>query len=226
MVRKADKSQKQKIRLPFSAIIMYLSLAAILLTGVTYSKYVTGTTTGDAARVAYMKDISIEETGNFTEQNKWIILPGVDMEKNATVRFEGSEMACYIFLHIKTTGWTRKNTNTHAFSCPVDNTEALAWEVSSTWSHLIDDGTGGAVYYCIVSANTTFDAEVLGNNGKITVSPELTRTQLETLTKNLGNELTIDIGAIAVQYHGISDESGYADEKARAQAVWDLVKTK
>ena len=224
MVCKADKSQKQKFRLPFSAIVMYLSLAAILLTGVTYSKYVTGTTTGDAARVAYMKDISIEETGNFTEQNKWIILPGVDMEKNAAVHFEGSEMACYIFLHIKTTGWTRKQT--HSYSCPVDNTEALAWEVSSNWSYLTDDGTGGAVYYCIVSANTTFDAEVLGNNGKITVSPELTRTQLGTLTENLENGLSIDIGAIAMQYHGISGDAEYADELSRAKAAWELVKTK
>lgn len=224
MVRKSDKSQKQKFRLPFSAIIMYLSLAAILVTGVTYSKYVTGTTTGDAARVAYMKDISIEETGNFTEQNKWIILPGVNMEKNATVHFEGSEMACYIFLHIKTTGWTRNQT--HSYSCPVDNTEALAWNVRQDWKYLTDDGTGGAVYYSVVSANTVFRADVLGNNGTITVSPELTRTQLEALTENLENGLSIDIGAIAVQYHGISEESGYTDELSRAQAVWDLVKTK
>ena len=98
MKHEIKKSKKKRIKLPFSAVLIYLLLIAILLSGVTFSRYVTGTTVADSARVAYMKDISISETGNFTEQNKWIILPGVDMQKNATVHFEGSEMACYIFL--------------------------------------------------------------------------------------------------------------------------------
>ena len=219
MVRKADKSQKQKFRLPFSAIIMYLSLAAILLTGVTYSKYVTGTTTGDAARVAYMKDISIEETGNFTEQNKWIILPGVDMEKNATVRFEGSEMACYVFCEVKTEGWTRSDatSDNHSYSYSDGTLSGLDWKVDNSWTYL--DGTKDStknkddvVYWKLVEANTPLNDVILADDGKISVSENLTRSQLDTMTKNL----SIEFNVTAVQY------GGFADEKA----AWAAVKGK
>lgn len=215
MKHEAKKSQKKKIRLPFSAVLMYLLLIAILLSGVTFSRYVKGTTVADSARVAYMKDISISETGNFTEPNKWTVLPGVDMKKNASVHFEGSEMACYIFLEIKTDGWTR--TGEHSYACPTDGAKALSWSVDTAWKFLSGD-KGGAVYYRIVSANTEFDSEVLGNGGTITVSRELTRTQLEKLTEDLTTELSIDIGATAVQYHGVSDDAAYT-ELQRAEAV-------
>ena len=83
--------QKRKIRLPFSAVLLYLALIAILLSGVTFSRYMAGTTVVDTARVASMKNITITETGNFTEQNKWVILPGVNLNKNAVIHFDGSE---------------------------------------------------------------------------------------------------------------------------------------
>ena len=225
MEHKTIKSQKRKIKLPFSAVLMYLLLISVLLSGVTFSRYVTGTTVADSARVAYMKDISISETGNFTEQNKWIILPGVDMQKNASVHFEGSEMACYVFLEIKTNGWTR--TGEHSYACRIDGKDALSWCVESgedRWNFLSGDDSG-AVYYHIVSANTPFDSEVLGNGGIITVDKNLTRTQLERLTANLASELSIDIAATAVQYHGFSENPDYT-ERERAAAVWNLVKTR
>ena len=213
MKHEIKKSKKKRIKLPFSAVLIYLLLIAILLSGVTFSRYV---------RVAYMKDISISETGNFTEQNKWIILPGVDMQKNATVHFEGSEMACYIFLEIKTNGWTR--TDEHSYACRIDDTEALSWNVGTDWIFLSGDN-GGAVYYRIVSANTEFDSEVLGDGGTITVSRKLTRTQLEKLTEDLTTELSIDIGATAVQHHGYSEHPEYT-ELQRAEAVWNIVKAR
>ncbi len=222
MQHNTPRSKRKRIRLPFSAVLMYLLLIAFLLSGVTFSRYVTGTTVADSARVAYMKDISISETGNFTEQNKWIILPGVDMQKNATVHFEGSEMACYIFLEIKTNGWTR--TGEHSYACPVDGAVALSWNVDANWAFLSGDN-GGAVYYRIASANTELDTEVLGNGGTITVSKELTRTQLEKLTNDLTTDLSIDIGATAVQYHGYSEHTEYT-ELQRAEAVWNIVKAR
>ena len=222
MKQETQKEKKKRIRLPFSAVLMYLLLIAILLSGVTFSRYVTGTAVADSARIAYMKDVSISETGNFTEQNKWIILPGVDMQKNATVHFEGSEMACYIFLEIETNGWTR--TGEHSYACLVDGKEVLSWDVGAEWTFLSGDNDG-EVYYRIVSANDPFDSEVLGNGGTIIVSKELTRTQLEKLTENLTTDLSIDIGAAAVQYHGYPEHPEYT-EIQRAEAVWNIVKAR
>lgn len=77
--------QKPKFRLPFSAVLLYLLLIAAAVSGVTFSKYVTGTTVGDTARVAIMRDITVTETGNFAETDKWVITPGVDMIKNSRI---------------------------------------------------------------------------------------------------------------------------------------------
>ena len=81
------------------------------------------------------------------------------------------------------------------------------------------------MYYRIVSANTEFDSEVLGDGGTITVSRKLTRTQLEKLTEDLTTELSIDIGATVVQYHGYSEHPEYT-ELQRAEAVWNIVKAR
>ena len=106
-----NKNRRPKPRLPFSAVLSYLVLLAAAVSGVTFSKYMAGTTVGDTARVAIMRDITVTETGNFAEPDKWVITPGVDMIKNAVVNFKGSEMACYVFCEIKATGWSRLNDN-------------------------------------------------------------------------------------------------------------------
>ena len=211
--------KKRKTGLPFSAVLLYLAVIATVLSGITFSRYMTGTTVAGTARVASMKNITISETGNFTEQNKWIILPGVDLKKNAMIHFEGSEMACYVFLRIETAGWQR--TGQYAYACPIDGTEALQWTVDPTWIFLFGDD-GGAVYYRIVRAGNEFDAMVLGNEGTILVDKNLTRTQLARLTEHLTSDLSIEIGATAVQYHGFS-ENPEDTEQARARAVWKLV---
>lgn len=89
MKHSGKTEQKPKFRLPFSAVLLYLLLIAAAVSGVTFSKYVTGTTVGDTARVAIMRDITVTETGNFAETDKWIITPGVDMIKKCRCEFRG-----------------------------------------------------------------------------------------------------------------------------------------
>lgn len=212
--------KKPKFRLPFSAALLYLALIAAALSGVTFSKYMTGTTVGDTARVAIMRDITVTETGNFAESDKWIITPGVDMIKNAVVNFEGSEMACYVFCEIKTTGWSRLDEHSFAFSGGSEN--ILGWAVNNDWKFLSGNGSE-AVYYRIVSANAVLKADVLADGGKITVSENITKTQLDSLPK----DMQIKISATAVQYNGFSEETGAEyTEAQRALAAWNAVKNK
>ena len=222
MKSKETQAKKLKFRLPFSAVMTYLLLIAIALSGITFSKYVTGTTVGDSARVAYMKEITISETGNFSEPSRWIITPGVDMTKSATVSFEGSEMACYIFLEIKASGWTRADN--YGYACTVGSESILTWRVNNDWTYL-SGSEDGAVYYRIVSANSTLNAEVIADGGKITVSEDLTKTQLDSFP----SDMSIKISATAVQYHGFSEsvelESGYS-EQDWAKAAWEIVRNK
>lgn len=212
--------KKPNFRLPFSAVLLYIVLISAAVSGVTFSRYVTGTTVGDAARVAIMRDITVTETGNSSGTDKWVITPGVDMIKKAVVNFEGSEMACYVFCEIKTTGWSRLDEHSFAFSGGGEN--ILGWAVNNNWRFLSGNGSE-AVYYCIVSANTVLQADVLAEGGKITVSENITKTQLDSLPK----DMQIKISAAAVQYNGFSEgsEAGYT-EAQRALAAWEAVKNK
>ena len=220
MMHSENQKRNPKFRLPFSAVLLYIVLIAAAVSGVTFSKYVTGTTVGDAARVAIMRDITVTETGNFAEPDKWVITPGVDMIKNAVVNFEGSEMACYVFCEIKTTGWSRLDEHSFAFSGGSEN--ILGWAVNNGWNYLSGNGSE-AVYYRTVSANAVLQADVLAEGGKITVSENITKTQLDSLPK----DMQIKISATAVQYNGFSEETGAEyTEAQRALAAWNAVKNK
>ena len=213
--------QKSKFRLPFSAVLLYLVLIAAALSGVTFSRYMAGTTAGDTARVAIMRDITVTETGNFAEPDKWVITPGVDMIKKAVVNFEGSEMACYVFCEIKTTGWSRMDDN-YSFVFSGGNENILGWAVNNGWKFLSGNGSE-AVYYRIVSANAVLQEDVLAEGGKITVSENITKTQLDSLPK----DMQIKISATAVQYNGFSEGStAEYTEAQRALAAWNAVKSK
>ena len=215
-----NQKRNPKFRLPFSAVLLYLVLIAVALSGVTFSKYITGTTVGDTARVAIMRDITVIETGNFAEPDEWVITPGVDMIKNAVVNFEGSEMACYVFCEIKTTGWSRLDEHSFAFSGGGEN--ILGWAVNNDWKFLSGNGSE-AVYYRTVSADSGLTADVLADGGKITVSENITKTQLDSLPK----DMQIKISATAVQYNGFSEGStAEYTEAQRALAAWNAVKSK
>lgn len=218
MEQQTNQNKKAKFRLPFSAVLLYLALIAAALSGVTFSRYVTGTTVSDSARVAMMKELTVTETGGLDQR---VILPGVDMAKKAVVDFEGSEMACYVFCAITTNGWTRAD-NFHYTA----GTDILNWAVDSAkWTYLKEDGST-SVYYCIVNANTALHADVLADGGRITVSADITRSQLNALAASAA-PLSIKISATAVQYHGFSEglPAGYT-EAERAEAAWNAVKGK
>ena len=167
-----------------------------------------------------MRDITVTETGNSSGTDKWVITPGVDMIKKAVVNFEGSEMACYVFCEIKTTGWSRLDEHSFAFSGGGEN--ILGWAVNNNWRFLSGNGSE-AVYYCIVSANTVLQADVLAEGGKITVSENITKTQLDSLPK----DMQIKISATAVQYNGFSEGSAAEyTEAERALSAWNAVKNR
>lgn len=219
MEHKPNQNQKSKFRIPFSALLLYLALAAAVLSGVTFSKYMGGTALGDSARVAIIRDIAITETGNFAQPNQWVIVPGVDMIKNAVVDFEGSEMACYVFLETETNGWSRISDYVFAYTA-ADGEEILGWSVKTDWIFLSSDGIK-TVYYRKLSANTELHEDILADGGKITVSENIKKSLLEQMP----DELTIKISVVAAQYNGFTEQldPGYNDNE-RAAAAWNAVK--
>lgn len=212
-----EQKKKNRVRLPLRAYLLYLLVVTFALTGVTFSRYVTSSNGGDAARVAVIRDLTVTETGDVpADGGRWLLAPGVELTKNAVVTLESSEMACYVFLELETEGWQR--TGTHSYAIQDGAGKVLsAWRVETAWQFL-SGGTDSAVYYQIVPANTPFSAAVIGDDGRITVSADVTASQLKALA---AEGLRIGIHAAAVQYQGLDDGM---DSTTRAEAAWNAVR--
>lgn len=215
--RTESPEKKQKRKLPVQAYLLYLLLAVFLVTGVTFSRYLTTTNGGDSARVVKIGGVTLSESGDFYETGKLRMIPGVNLTKKASVSFEGSETACYLFIEVMPTGWATADNYTFTASA-----KKLSWSVGSDWTHLTADG-GKYVYYTVLAPNTTVtDKDIIADN-TVTVSPLLKNSDLSALPA----DLSVAFSATTVQYDGFGAglSSGYT-ETEHAMAAWNSVKTK
>ena len=174
-------AKPNKRRLPLRAWLLYLAVATFALTGVTFSRYVASAHSQDEGRVITFGDLTVTDSGSVQVQ------PGVAAKKDLTVRFDGSEAAVYVFAEVQG-GWTRGADNrTYTYGGG-----SLSWRVADGWTHLRDN-----VYYRALSPNTALDAGLI-DDGTVDVSENMTRTELEELSK----ALSIRVQAAAVQREG------------------------
>lgn len=170
-----------KRRLPLRAWLLYLAVATFALTGVTFSRYVASAHSQDEGRVITFGDLTVTDSGSVQVQ------PGVAAKKDLTVRFEGSEAATYVFVELKGSDWTRGADGIYH-----DAAGLMTWRVADGWTHLRDN-----VYYRALSPNTALTAGLI-DGGTVDVSENMTRTELEKLSK----ALSIRVQAAAVQREG------------------------
>ena len=174
-------AKPNKRRLPLRAWLLYLAVVTFALTGVTFSRYVASAHSQDEARVITFGGLTVTDSGSVQVQ------PGVAAKKDLTVHFEGSEAAVYVFAEVQG-GWTRGADNrTYTYGGG-----SLSWRVADGWTHLQDN-----VYYRELAPNTALDAGLIAG-GTVDVSENMTRTELEKLSK----ALSIRVQAAAVQREG------------------------
>ena len=175
-------AKPNKRRLPLRAWLLYLAVATFALTGVTFSRYVASAHSQDEGRVITFGDLTVTDSGSVQVQ------PGVPAQKDLTVRFDGSEAATYVFVELKGSDWTRgADGYTYTYQSGL-----MTWRVAGGWTHLQDN-----VYYRALSPNTALDAGLI-DDGTVNVSENMTRTELEKLSK----ALSIRVQAAAVQREG------------------------
>ena len=175
-------AKPNKRRLPLRAWLLYLAVVTFALTGVTFSRYVASAHSQDEGRVITFGDLTVTDSGSVQVQ------PGVPTQKNLTVRFDGSEAATYVFVELQGSDWTRGADNrTYTYGAG-----RLSWRVADGWTHLQDN-----VYYRALSPNTALTAGLI-DGGTVDVSEDMTRTELEELSK----ALSIRVQAAAVQREG------------------------
>lgn len=173
-------AKPNKRRLPLRAWLLYLAVVTFALTGVTFSRYVASAHSQDEARVITFGDLTVTDSGSVQVQ------PGVAAKKDLTVHFEGSEAAVYVFAEVQG-GWTLGADGIYH-----DAAGLMTWRVADGWTHLQDN-----VYYRELAPNTVLDAGLI-DGGAVDVSEDMTRTELEELSK----ALSIRVKAAAVQREG------------------------
>ena len=169
------ESAKKKIKLPIWAYLIYFLTALFLLTGVTFSKYVVGTNENDSARAVTFEDIAVSEIGDFFENGKLLLQPGVDLEKKAVVNFSDNY------------GYTVQDGK---ISYSIDN---------SLWTYLMNDDEK-YIYYIPLNVNEKLTNADIIKDGKVFVNDMLKNSELQSLT-----ELTVEFRAVAVQSAGFEN---------------------
>lgn len=195
---KHTKTAKVNIPMCIASFLFCLTLISIHLTSGLYAKYISSASGGDSARVITFGDIALTETGDFGNGNAYII-PGVDLTKKAVVDFAGSEAATYVFVEITAAKWQPSDDN-YSFAIYSEDKALIEWSVADTWTYLTTtDDT--YVYYRALAPNTEIDAaDIIANDGKITVSEYITRSEILALT-----DLSIKLRATAVQSGGFEN---------------------
>ena len=173
-------AKPNKRRLPLRAWLLYLAVVTFALTGVTFSRYVASAHSQDEGRVITFGDLTVTDSGSVQVQ------PGVAAKKDLTVHFDGSEAAVYVFAEVQG-GWTLGADGIYH-----DAAGLMTWRVADGWTHLQDN-----VYYRELAPNTALDAGLIAG-GTVDVSEDMTRTELEKLSK----ALSIRVRAAAVQREG------------------------
>ena len=183
-------------RLPVRAYLLYLLLISFMLTGVTFSRYITSSRGDEGARVVKAGEIRIEENGDFYKPGVLAVAPGADLKKDATVVYDGGEYAAYIFLTVDITGFTRSGTYHCAYTPHGSSDEAIYFDINKAWQVLYEDGSK-VVFYVTLEPNINFERKIIDNNGLVSVSDSLHASDIRALPS-----LGISFDAFAVQAGG------------------------
>ena len=139
-------------------------------------------------------DINIELTETKPENQQAKIIPGVDIEKDPKVTVKANSEACWLFVKVEETGTFVAN--------------KVTYSIDDGWTQ--GDGTNipANVYYRevnAVTADTSFYV-LKGNteypNGVVTVSEDLTKAEVNSITAE--NQPKLTFTAYAVQKDGIN----------------------
>jgi len=204
---------RSKINVPMciAFILLCLTLITTHFTSEIYARYAVSAYGYDSAKTIAFGSLNIYETGDFTEDNKMMIIPGVDLNKKATISFEGSETASYIFLEITVTPsgrWERAENN--FYSLKINNKEIMNWSINTKWTYLTQANEGRYIYYQMIESNKTFNENIIEND-MITVSEYISNADINSIN-NIG-DININFKASAVQSTGFDSP----------QDAWDSI---
>lgn len=181
----AKKSVSMKVVVLLLAVVLLIGCVA----GGTLAYLMTKSTTVENTFVAgAIGELKLSETSG----TSYKVIPGVDITKNPTVTFDKYNVNAYVFLKVEAAGWTVSGSGT-TYTYSIGDNEKMEW-VLDGWTKL-EDG----VYYKEVAANAGAQTWSVIKDNKITVSSEITKTNIGDYAKALS------FTAYAIQKDGFAD---------------------
>lgn len=207
MARKTGRA-KMNIPMCLAGILFCLTLFSVYLSSGVIARYSAVTAGADSARVIRFGDITLTRTeGSAASQ---YIYPGAVLTWNATVSFEGSESATYVFLEVIPNGWDVSVDGKTYTALHHDGAPGLIWSVADGWEYL-----GDKVYYRALEPNETLENVPVIKESKITVADTLEAADLAEMSNDFG----LEFAASVVQSNGFEDEKvAWATLKSKNQA--------
>lgn len=207
---KHTKTTTVNVPMCVASVLFCLTLISFHLMGGLYAKYTAGSARSDSARVITFGELALLESGDFGADGKWMIIPGVDLQKKAEITFEGSESATYIFVEVVvSSAWI--TSDQYHFTVKSGDKTVMQWEMADGWEIVSSDSQGTYVYYRHLAPNKSLEADVIADNGKISVSDQMTKSEI-------GNMTGISIGLRASVVQSIGFES--------PAAAWESIAAK
>lgn len=188
------RKPKTNIAMCIAGVLFCLTMVSTYMVSGLFARYSSTGTGSDSARVIKFGKITIEETGDFIGNTKnMIIIPGVDLKKEAVVRFEGSESATYVFVEVDLTGdWTYVEPGTFLYGTLMD------WAIADGWQYLKGSQY---VFYRELDPNTALEAQVIKDQ-TVHVSDSITKNTIQTI-----DGMSITFRASVVQSNGFASVS-------------------
>lgn len=178
---KYTKTAKVNMPMCIACVLFCLTLISIYLISGLYAKYTTFSTGGDSARVIAFGNLTITESGDFVNDGKMIIIPGVSLTKKAVVEFAGSEASTYVFTEvILSSDWATTDNTT--FSVSSGSKVLMQWMVEEGWQFLETDNQGTYIYYQELIPNTPLTADIIADGGKVYISDQITKSEISDMT--------------------------------------------
>ena len=214
-----------------AVVLFLLVIITTYLSAGLFAKYSTKDDGGDRARVIQFNQLVVAENGvDGSNGSEFIFMPGVNLDKNITVSFGGSEAATFVLVALDVRSW---QTNDHYnFVLEQGGHTVMSWSVNPTWKYIAEQavqfqGPGDTVqtgmryvYYVQLDPNEPMSAQQVITDGTIIVSDEAVRADYKALA---GVSLNLNVTAYAVQANGFYND---ADMDKNAIEAWTSLSAK
>lgn len=137
-------------------------------------------------------DINIELTETKPENKQAKIIPGVDIDKDPKVTVKANSEACWLFVKVEEANWP-------AFTEEGTTTKKVSYAIASGWTALPNVP---GVYYRELDFTSVETSYGILANDKVTVSQNLTKTEVNSIAA--GTRPTLTFTAYAIQKEGFT----------------------